>query len=63
MLMMERGFLAESINIFDLVEEAKHLPMLTERIDDIGVHRIMSNSFGFGGTNACLVFDKFDESS
>jgi len=61
MLMMERGFLAESANIVNLVDEAKHMPILTERKDNVDIHRVMSNSFGFGGTNACLVFDKYED--
>mmetsp|Transcript_17586 Transcript_17586/g.57029 ORF Transcript_17586/g.57029 Transcript_17586/m.57029 type:complete len:483 (+) Transcript_17586:219-1667(+) len=61
MLMMERGFLAESANIVNLIEEGRHLPILTQRQDSMDVQRVMSNSFGFGGTNACLVFDKYDE--
>lgn len=59
LLMMDRGFLAESINIDDLVDEADGMKILTERHDG-GVARVASNSFGFGGTNACLVFDKFE---
>mmetsp|Transcript_72885 Transcript_72885/g.170718 ORF Transcript_72885/g.170718 Transcript_72885/m.170718 type:complete len:492 (-) Transcript_72885:4-1479(-) len=59
LLMMDRGFLAQSINIDDLVDEAEGMKILTERHDG-GVARVASNSFGFGGTNACLVFDKYD---
>lgn len=57
-LMTEKGFLAPSINIDDLVDEAEGLKILTAR-QDVQVQRVMSNSFGFGGTNACLVFDKW----
>ena len=60
LLMMDRGFLAESANIFDIVDEAEGVPILTERYEG-PVHRVMSNSFGFGGTNCCLVFDKYKE--
>merc|ERR1719424_806726 len=60
LLMMERGFLAESANIVNLVDEAEGLPILTERKEG-PVARVMSNSFGFGGTNACLVFDRWTE--
>lgn len=58
LLMAEKGFLAQSINIDDLVDEAEGLRILTTR-QDVPVRRVMSNSFGFGGTNACLVFDKW----
>jgi 3-oxoacyl-[acyl-carrier-protein] synthase-1 len=42
------------------VEEAEGMNILTER-KDCEVNRVMSNSFGFGGTNACLVFDRYTE--
>ena len=60
MLMLDRGFLAESANINDLVEEADGMNILTKRHDG-EVDRVMSNSFGFGGTNACLIFDRYAE--
>jgi len=60
LIMMQKGFLAESANIKDLVEEAEGMNILTER-KDTEVNRVMSNSFGFGGTNACLIFDKYSE--
>merc|ERR1712066_694434 len=50
LLMAENGFLAQSANIEDLVDEAEGMNILTERHDG-HVQRIMSNSFGFGGTN------------
>jgi len=60
MLMMGQDFLAESANINELVEEAEGMNILTKRVDG-PCERMMSNSFGFGGTNACLVFDKYTE--
>mmetsp|Transcript_32185 Transcript_32185/g.74084 ORF Transcript_32185/g.74084 Transcript_32185/m.74084 type:complete len:215 (+) Transcript_32185:943-1587(+) len=59
-LMMQNGFMAESANIEDLVEEAEGMNILTSR-RDAPFSRAMSNSFGFGGTNCALVFDKFAE--
>ncbi|MAX03136.1 MAG: beta-ketoacyl-[acyl-carrier-protein] synthase I [Gammaproteobacteria bacterium] len=59
LLMMENNFIAASANINNLDEEAIGLPILLEREDNVVVNRIMSNSFGFGGTNASLVFDRY----
>ena len=59
LLMVNKGFLAESANLNNVVEEAEGLKMLTSRFDG-DVKRVMSNSFGFGGTNCCLVFDKYE---
>lgn len=59
-LMMENDFMAESANINELVDEAEGMHILTKRKDG-PFTRAMSNSFGFGGTNAALVFDKYEE--
>ena len=60
LLMLNGDFLAESANINNLEEVAKDMKILTKRHDG-PVQRVMSNSFGFGGTNCCLVFDKYTE--
>jgi 3-oxoacyl-[acyl-carrier-protein] synthase I len=60
LLMMKNDFMAESANIHDLVDEAEGMNILTKRKDG-GFKRAMSNSFGFGGTNCALVFDKYEE--
>jgi 3-oxoacyl-[acyl-carrier-protein] synthase-1 len=58
LLMMENDFIAASANVDNLDPEAEGVPIIRERKDDAGLKTIMSNSFGFGGTNACLVFEK-----
>ena len=58
LLMMEHGFIAPSINIDNLDEEAKGLDIVTETREQ-EINTVMSNSFGFGGTNATLVLQKY----
>jgi 3-oxoacyl-[acyl-carrier-protein] synthase-1 len=58
LLMMENDFIAASANIENLDPEAEGVPIIRERKDNAGLKTIMSNSFGFGGTNASLVFEK-----
>ena len=60
LLMLQNDFVAESVNIETLDEEAKGMPIVRE-IKDIKLNRVLSNSFGFGGTNACLVFERFNQ--
>jgi len=59
-LMMNNDFMAESANINDLVDEAEGMNILTAKKEG-GFSRAMSNSFGFGGTNCALIFDKYEE--
>jgi 3-oxoacyl-[acyl-carrier-protein] synthase-1 len=60
LLMMEHGFLVGSANIDNLDPDAEGMPILRQVEEGIDVDCVMSNSFGFGGTNASLVFKKFD---
>ena len=57
-MMLKEGFIAPSINIYDLCDEAKDINVITEAVDQ-KLNSIMSNSFGFGGTNASLILNKY----
>ncbi|MBB3231918.1 beta-ketoacyl-ACP synthase I [Halomonas stenophila] len=59
LLMMEHDFIAASANVEQLDEQADGFDIVTERRDAARVERVLSNSFGFGGTNACLVLQKY----
>ena len=56
--MMENNFIAASANIETLDPGAEGLNIVRNRIDNASIKTALSNSFGFGGTNACLVFAK-----
>ena len=58
LIMMKNNFISASVNITDMDDEAKKNPIVTKVEKDITLNSIMSNSFGFGGTNATLVFEK-----
>ena len=60
LLMQQNDFICASANIDQLDSEAEGLPIATRRIDNVNLERVMSNSFGFGGTNSTLVFQKFN---
>ena len=61
LLMMQDDFVAASANIETLDEGAQGMPIALERIDQAGLNQVMSNSFGFGGTNATLIFRRFSD--
>ncbi|AVI61768.1 beta-ketoacyl-ACP synthase I [Halomonas sp. GFAJ-1] len=61
LLMMQHSFVAASANIEHLDEQADGFDIVTQRRDDVTIERVLSNSFGFGGTNACLVFQRFND--
>lgn len=58
LLMLENDFIAPSINVNEADPEVAGMPLVTECIENAGIKTAMSNSFGFGGTNATLVFQK-----
>ena len=58
LIMMKNKFIAASANINDMDEEAKKFPIITEVQKNVELNAVLSNSFGFGGTNAALVFEK-----
>jgi len=60
LLMMNNGFLCESANIDTIDPAFADMPILRERRDNVEVNCVLSNSFGFGGTNACIVLKKLD---
>jgi 3-oxoacyl-[acyl-carrier-protein] synthase-1 len=60
LLMLEHDFLSASANIEELDPEAEGVPLVRAREDDAGLDCVMSNSFGFGGTNATLAFRRFE---
>ena len=61
LIMMEEGFISASANIDNLDPEFADMPVVRERIDNAGLVSVMSNSFGFGGTNATLIFERFED--
>ncbi|MDH5514034.1 MAG: beta-ketoacyl-ACP synthase I [Gammaproteobacteria bacterium] len=62
LLMMQDDFLCASANINEIDPLGADFPIVRERIDNAGVNTMMSNSFGFGGTNATLVFKRWQDS-
>jgi 3-oxoacyl-[acyl-carrier-protein] synthase-1 len=60
LLMMNNGFICESANIENLDPAFADMPIMRERRDGVTLGCVLSNSFGFGGTNACVVFKRLD---
>ena len=60
LIMMKNNFISASININEMDDEAKKYPIVTKVEKEVSLNSIMSNSFGFGGTNATLIFEKIN---
>ncbi len=60
LLMMKNGFICESANIDELDPEFDDMPIVRKRIDDAKIDVVLSNSFGFGGTNATLALQRYN---
>ena len=58
LIMMKNNFIAASANINEMDEDAKKFPIVTQTEKGVSLNSVMSNSFGFGGTNATLIFEK-----
>lgn len=61
LLMLQDDFITASANIEQLDPEAEGMPIVTQRVDNAGLRTVMSNSFGFGGTNATLVLRRYQD--
>ena len=58
LLMLQEGFMMGSANISELDPRAEGFPVLRESVENPGLKTVLSNNFGFGGTNACLVLQR-----
>ena len=61
MIMMENNFIQASVNVENMDEQVAGMPLVTERQDNVELNTVLTNNFGFGGTNACLVLSKLKD--
>lgn len=61
LIMMENSFIQASANVETLDEKLEGMPLVTERQDNVELNTVLTNNFGFGGTNACLVLRKLND--
>jgi len=61
LLMLEHDFIAASANLNEMDPEAEGIPIVRECVEGAGLNTVLSNSFGFGGTNGCLVIRRYSE--
>ena len=61
LLMMQNNFIQASANVENLDEKVEGMPLVTERVDNAELNTVLTNNFGFGGTNASLVLSKFKD--
>ena len=59
--MLENNFMAGSVNISELDPRADGMPILMKSEENTNLNTVMSNNFGFGGTNASIVFQRYGE--
>jgi len=61
LLMMQNKFIQASANVENLDEKVAGMPLVTKRVDNAELNTVLTNNFGFGGTNACLVLSKYND--
>lgn len=61
LLMMQNNFIQASANVDNLDEKVDGMPLVTKRVDNAELNTVLTNNFGFGGTNACLVLSKYKD--